>query len=116
MIHSFWVPELLFKRDVLPGSARNVFEVTIDTEGRYVGRCAELCGTYHSMMNFELVSVSPERYQQFLAAKQAGQSTPEAMATIGFTGDDRFAITTFPFETKRDNNNFNGSQAEGEGR
>ncbi|WP_370879388.1 aa3-type cytochrome oxidase subunit II [Catenuloplanes indicus] len=116
VIHSFWVPELLFKRDVLPGSARNVFEVTIDTEGRYVGRCAELCGTYHSMMNFELVSVSPERYQQFLAAKQAGQSTPEAMATIGFTGDDRFAITTFPFETKRDNNNFNGSQAEGEGR
>lgn len=32
VIHSFWVPELLFKRDVLPGSARNVFEVTIDTE------------------------------------------------------------------------------------
>ncbi|MDR7321691.1 cytochrome c oxidase subunit 2 [Catenuloplanes niger] len=116
VIHSFWVPELLFKRDVLPGSARNVFEVTIDTEGRYVGRCAELCGTYHSMMNFELVSVSPERYQQFLAAKQAGQSTPEAMATIGFTGDDRFAVTTEPFETKRDNNNFNGSQAEGTGR
>ncbi|WP_370881733.1 aa3-type cytochrome oxidase subunit II [Catenuloplanes nepalensis] len=116
VIHSFWVPELLFKRDVLPGSARNVFEVTIDTEGRYVGRCAELCGTYHSMMNFELVSVDPGRYQQFLAAKQAGQSTPEAMATIGFTGDDRFAITTFPFETKRDNNNFSGSQAEGEGR
>lgn len=68
------------------------------------------------MMNFELVSVSPERYQQFLAAKQAGQSTPEAMATIGFTGDDRFAVTTEPFETKRDNNNFNGSQAEGTGR
>ena len=42
------------------------------SEGAYVGRCAELCGTYHSMMNFELRAVSPEEYDQFLAA-QAGR-------------------------------------------
>ena len=34
VIHSFWVPELLFKRDVFPGNVRNVFEVTLDTRGR----------------------------------------------------------------------------------
>ena len=46
VIHSFWVPELLFKRDVFPGNIRNEFEITIlDAEGAYVGRCAELCGT-----------------------------------------------------------------------
>jgi cytochrome c oxidase subunit 2 len=51
VVHSFWAPALLFKRDVLPGDARNVFEVTFDTVGRYVGRCAELCGTYHAFMH-----------------------------------------------------------------
>ena len=33
VIHSFWVPELLFKRDVFPGNVRNVFEVTLDKTG-----------------------------------------------------------------------------------
>jgi cytochrome c oxidase subunit 2 len=101
VIHSFWVPELLFKRDVFPGSIRNRFEVTLDREGRYVGRCAELCGSYHAFMQFELVVVSPQRFQQFLAAKQGGASTPDAMQAIGFTGDQRFATTTRPQDTRR---------------
>jgi cytochrome c oxidase subunit II len=98
VIHSFWVPELLFKRDVFPGSIRNVFEVTIDREGAYVGHCAELCGTYHSMMNFELRAVSPEKYDQFLAAKRDGKSTPDALTAIG---EEPYATTTKPFDTKR---------------
>ncbi len=101
VIHSFWVPEMLFKRDVFPGSIRNRFEVTLDTEGRYVGRCAELCGTYHAFMQFELVVVSPDRYEQFLRAKVGGRSTQEAMSAIGFTGDQQFATTTRPFDTRR---------------
>src|SRR5262245_61066809 len=70
VVHSFWVPEMLFKRDVFPGGDkyRNVFEVTFTQEGDYVGRCAELCGAYHSMMNFELRVVSAQQFQQFLAA------------------------------------------------
>jgi cytochrome c oxidase subunit 2 len=111
VIHSFWVPELLFKRDVFPGSTRNVFEVEeLQAEGAYVGRCAELCGTYHSMMNFELRVVSPERFDQFLAAKQDGNSTPEALALIG---EEPLAVTTEPFETKRDASNFGNSSATG---
>jgi cytochrome c oxidase subunit II len=101
VIHSFWVPEILFKRDVFPGSIRNRFEVTLDREGRYVGRCAELCGTYHAFMQFELVVVSPQRFQQFLAAKQGGASTADAMQAIGFTGDQRYAVTTRPLDTRR---------------
>jgi cytochrome c oxidase subunit II len=107
VVHSFWVPELLFKRDVFPGNTRNSFEVTLDREGRFVGRCAELCGTYHAFMMFELVAVSPQKFQQYLAAKQAGQSTQEAMATIGFTGDQAFAVTTQPFDTRRTTHNWN---------
>ena len=109
VIHSFWVPEMLFKRDVFPGNVRNTFEVTLDREGRYVGRCAELCGTYHAFMQFELVVVSPEEFDQFLAAKVAGGSTQDAMAAIGYTGDQRFAVTTKPFDTRRTGQSWNQS-------
>jgi len=102
VIHSFWVPELLFKRDVFPGNVINEFEVTLDQEGAYVGRCAELCGAYHSTMNFELRAVTPEKYAQFLAAKQAGRTTPEALAAIG---EAPLATTTSPFPTKRNADN-----------
>jgi cytochrome c oxidase subunit 2 len=96
VIHSFWVPELLFKRDVIPGVV-NSFEVTITQTGAYVGRCAELCGAYHSMMNFELRSVTPEKYETFIAVKKAGKSTPEALAAIG---EAPLAVTTAPFTIK----------------
>jgi cytochrome c oxidase subunit 2 len=100
VIHSFWVPELLFKRDVFPGNLRNEFEVTIevDKEGAYVGRCAELCGTYHATMSFELRAVSPDRYQQYLSALESGMSQPDALRSIG---EEPFAVTTEPFATDR---------------
>ncbi|MCG5445049.1 cytochrome c oxidase subunit II [Micromonospora sp. NIE79] len=105
VIHSFWVPELLFKRDVMPGKIRNVFEVSsLDAEGAYVGRCAELCGSYHAFMNFELRVVSPEKYDQFLAAKQSGKSTQDALSAIG---EQPYATTTQPFDTRRTQDNFN---------
>jgi cytochrome c oxidase subunit II len=99
VIHSFWVPAMLFKRDVFPGNTVNTFETTILAQGAYVGRCAELCGEYHSMMNFELRAVTPEQYAQFIAAKEAGKSTPEALTAIN---EAPLATTTFPFPTKRD--------------
>ena len=101
VIHSFWVPELLFKRDVIPGRI-NSFQVTIDTPGAYVGRCAELCGTYHSSMNFELRAVSWDSYQRFLMAKKTGSSTPDALRAIG---EEPYATTTRPFDTDRSRSN-----------
>jgi cytochrome c oxidase subunit II len=111
VVHSFWVPELLFKRDVFPGSIRNQFEVTLDREGRYVGRCAELCGTYHAFMQFELVVVSPQKFDQFLAAKKGGASTQQAMGVIGYTGSQEYAVTTQPFNTRRQGHSWNQSNA-----
>jgi cytochrome c oxidase subunit II len=98
VIHSFWVPELLFKRDVFPGNVQNRFQVTITTAGAFVGRCAELCGTYHSQMNFELRAVSPADYQTFIADRQKGMTTPQALAAIN---QKPFATTTQPFNTGR---------------
>ncbi len=97
VIHSFWVPEFLFKLDVIPGNENgrdNVFEVRANQEGAYVGRCAELCGTYHAYMNFEVRVVSGEDYESYLAARESGQNTREALESIGQEGE---ATTTRPF-------------------
>jgi cytochrome c oxidase subunit II len=98
VIHSFWVPEFLFKLDVIPGNENgrdNVFEVTVNKEGAYVGRCAELCGTYHAYMNFEVRAVSGEDYDAYLQAREGGMSTFDALEEIGQPGA---ATTTKPLE------------------
>jgi cytochrome c oxidase subunit II len=95
VVHSFWVPEMLFKRDVFPGNIENRFQVTIEREGAYVGRCAELCGAYHSMMNFEMRVVSPEEFDRYLQLRQEGSSTPEALREIG---EAAYATETRPFQ------------------
>ena len=65
VIHSFWVPAFLFKMDVVPGRD-NSFSFTPTTEGEFVGRCAELCGAYHSRMLFNVEVVSAEEYAAHL--------------------------------------------------
>jgi cytochrome c oxidase subunit 2 len=100
--HSFWVPELLYKKDVYPGSIVNKFAIRIDREGSYVGRCAELCGTYHSMMNFEMRAVSPERYQRYLDLRKQGRSTSEALEELGMKG---VAETTLPYQNDQNQRN-----------
>jgi len=99
VIHSFWVPEFLFKLDVIPGNENgrnNVFEVTVNKEGSYVGRCAELCGTYHAFMNFQVTAVSGDDYDAYLAAREDGMTTSEALEKIGQPGK---ATATHPFES-----------------
>ncbi|WP_433302007.1 aa3-type cytochrome oxidase subunit II [Actinomadura luteofluorescens] len=71
VIHSFWVPALIYKKDVMPGYT-NEFEFTANKLGTYEGRCAELCGVDHSRMLFQLRVVTPDQYQKFIAdSKQA---------------------------------------------
>ena len=53
VIHSFWVPAFLQKLDMIPGRV-NTFQVVPTREGTYAGKCAELCGAYHSRMLFNL--------------------------------------------------------------
>jgi cytochrome c oxidase subunit 2 len=65
VIHSFWVPAFLMKMDVVPGRD-NSFSFTPTREGSFAGRCAELCGTYHSRMLFNVEVVSRARYDEHL--------------------------------------------------
>lgn len=118
VIHSFFVPEFNFKRDVFPypekNNQDNTFQNTIDSEGSFVGRCAELCGTYHSGMNFEVRAISPERFDRYMVLRRSvneDTSQPytaaEALAQLGredsSCGDlcSPTATTTSPFTTDR---------------
>jgi cytochrome c oxidase subunit 2 len=70
VIHSFWVPAFLFKRDVIPGIEQNKFEVdTLSKPGVHAGRCAELCGYDHSRMLFRVKLVEKDKFDQYIAEK-----------------------------------------------
>jgi cytochrome c oxidase subunit 2 len=113
VVHSFYIPDFLFKRDVFPrpekNNTDNVFQTTIARQGAFVGRCAELCGTYHSMMNFELRALPPDLFAQYLALRAAtnpqthrSYTAGEALAQLN-CGQlcAPTAVTTFPFTTDR---------------
>lgn len=68
VIHSFYVPDFLFKRDALPG-IRNEVDLEVQRAGRFVGHCAEFCGLRHDKMEFAVEAVSPAAFQQWLVAK-----------------------------------------------
>ncbi|WP_238146633.1 cytochrome c oxidase subunit II [Ornithinimicrobium murale] len=65
VIHSFWVPQFLTKLDMVPGRV-NVFQAVTTEEGTFQGKCAELCGAYHSEMLFQVQVVSQEEYDAFI--------------------------------------------------
>lgn len=75
--HSFWIPDFYFKLDVLPGHP-NSFDVTPTKEGLFLGKCAELCGTYHAAMVFNVHVVSEAEYYAHLKSLAAtGVNTGE---------------------------------------
>jgi cytochrome c oxidase subunit 2 len=70
VIHSFWVPQFLQKLDIIPGKV-NRFQVEPTEIGTFEGKCAELCGAYHSSMLFQVKVVSQAAYDAHLAQLKA---------------------------------------------
>lgn len=70
VIHSFWIIDFLYKKDMIP-SRTNYWYFVPQKEGVYRGKCAELCGEYHSMMLFEVRVVSVDEYNIQMAALRA---------------------------------------------
>nr|WP_286219501.1 cytochrome c oxidase subunit II [Paraoerskovia sediminicola] len=66
VIHSFWIPAFLYKQDMVPGRHTNGFQVVPEREGVYAGKCAELCGEYHSGMLFNVEVVSRAEYDEHM--------------------------------------------------
>ncbi|WP_029150824.1 cytochrome c oxidase subunit II [Microbacterium indicum] len=74
VIHSFWIIDFLYKKDMYIGHD-NSWSFIPTREGTYEGKCAELCGEYHSMMLFNVEVVSEAEYEQYLAGlEEAGQT------------------------------------------
>lgn len=76
VVHSFWIIDFLYKKDMFIGHD-NYWSFTPTREGEYEGKCAELCGEYHSMMMFNVKVVSEAEYEEYL----------ESLADAGQTGD-----------------------------
>lgn len=62
VIHSFWIPAFLEKRDAIPGMTNHMYFTTGSEEATYKGKCAELCGEYHSEMLFNVEVVSKDKF------------------------------------------------------
>jgi cytochrome c oxidase subunit 2 len=77
VIHSFWIPELTGKMDVIPGHERRL-SITPETSGTYYGECAEFCGVAHAWMRF-VVKVQPQaEFDTWVTAMNSGPDTPTA--------------------------------------
>ncbi|MFD9702277.1 cytochrome c oxidase subunit II [Lentzea sp. NPDC059081] len=114
VIHSFFVPEFHFKRDVFPmpekNNQDNVFQIDqIDRPGAFVGRCAELCGSYHAVMNFEVRALEEADFEKYIELRKEVNSktgkpytTAEALSQVN-CGElcAPLATTTTPFNTDR---------------
>jgi len=70
VVHSFFVPHLLVKRDTVPGRV-NELTVTFDQQGTYAGQCGEFCGLLHADMRFEIDAVSEAAFESWLASQPA---------------------------------------------
>ncbi len=121
VIHAFYVPQFLFKRDVVPGR-ENIFDFTVDATDagrKFHGQCAELCGTFHGAMEFTVTAMAPAEFdawltQQIEAAKAtpapapggeaAGPALEVTAETIAFKETNLTAAADAPFTIKFTNN------------
>ena len=79
VIHSWWVPDLGWKRDAIPGMVNEAWTL-IEEEGIYRGQCAELCGKDHGFMPIVVEAVSKEAYAAWVAEQQ-GTTTAQNTTT-----------------------------------
>lgn len=81
VIHSFWVPELHGKIDMMPGTTTSI-TITADEPGRYRGQCAQLCGVQHANMAMYVVAQEPAEFDAWLTNQQQDASVPPEGSVI----------------------------------
>lgn len=91
VIHSFWIIDFLYKKDMLPGENQtNYWYFIPEKEGTYTGKCAEFCGEYHSLMLFNVKVVSQDEYDAHIeslrAAGNEGRLGPELNTNSNLPG------------------------------
>lgn len=89
VLHSFWVPTLSGKLDVNPENVNTMYLEAYE-EGVYFGKCAELCGPSHSLMDFKVVVVSEEEYEQWVTDMQDFNSEEVELDAVAQEGQELF--------------------------
>ena len=85
MIHSFWIPQLAGKQDVVPNRTNHIL-MQADEPGTYFGQCAEFCGLQHGKMKVRVVALSPSDWEAWVAnQKQPGVTPTDPLAAQGWT-------------------------------
>ena len=87
VIHSFWVPNMNGKKDLIPGHPTKTW-LRADHAGTFRGQCAEFCGFQHAHMRLEFVAESPEKFETWLA--QARQNAPPPSTPSQLRGEQVF--------------------------
>jgi cytochrome c oxidase subunit 2 len=82
VIHSFWVPKLAGKVDMIPGRTNQMW-LKADEAGIYYGQCAEYCGSAHANMRFRVIAVSQSDYDKWIAHRQTAVAAPTDAQAIG---------------------------------
>jgi cytochrome c oxidase subunit II len=77
--HSFWVPQLAGKTDLIPNRVNSMWIEPHET-GMYVGQCAQYCGTQHAKMLLRIYVESPEQFSQWIAAEKEQAHSADAVA------------------------------------
>ena len=89
VIHSFWIVDFLYKKDMIPAKT-NYWYFIPEKEGSYTGKCAELCGEYHSLMLFKVEVVSQAEYDSYIESLRAegneGRLGPEYNTNTNLPG------------------------------
>jgi len=98
VIHSFFIPNFLFKRDVIPGHPNN-FYMTPDRLGTFPGKCAELCGLYHSRMLFTVKIVTPAQFVVWARAAVKQQTIVENRCRTAVNGVLTISAQNEKFDT-----------------
>lgn len=91
VIHSFWIPNLHGKKDVIPGHPAKIW-LRADEEGVYWGQCAEFCGHQHATMRFMVIAEPEEEFEKWLHAQR--QPAPEPQTESQKKGQEVFLRTT----------------------
>jgi cytochrome c oxidase subunit 2 len=79
VIHTFYVPEFLFQRDMIPG-INNVVDFNVIKTGTYNGECNNICGEYHAYMRFLVDVMTPAAYNAWYAKQKPGSTTTAGVA------------------------------------
>ncbi|HEX4339955.1 MAG TPA: c-type cytochrome [Polyangiaceae bacterium] len=94
VIHSFWIPKLHGKVDMVPGQTNHV-RLEATRPGVFEGQCGEFCGVEHARMRVEVVAQSPYEFDQWLAAQRADAAEPTGVKELA--GRDVFGRAACPF-------------------